>query len=71
MDKDAFDQFSKRLDERDKAIHEKLDQVLMQVKETNGRVREHDREITKIKTVGSVMAFLFTASLGWLKAGTK
>ena len=47
-------------------IKESVDEIKVMVKEQNGRVRKLEQQTSAIKAIGSSVAVVFSAVIGWL-----
>ena len=47
-------------------IKESVDEIKAMVKEQNGRVRKLEQQTSAIKAIGSSVAVVFSAVIGWL-----
>ena len=47
-------------------IKESVDEIKSMVKEQNGRVRKLEQQTSAIKAIGSSLAIVFSALIGWL-----
>lgn len=61
------DDFRRLLDERHDAVMAELQEANRKLDQINGRVRENEKEITKIKTVGALIQAAVLAFIGWWK----
>tara|TARA_R100000995_G_scaffold71176_1_gene39810 strand:+ start:178 stop:438 length:261 start_codon:yes stop_codon:yes gene_type:complete len=47
-------------------IKESVDEIKSMVKEQNGRVRKLEQQTSAIKAIGSSLAIVFSALIGWM-----
>ena len=47
-------------------IKESVDEIKSMVKEQNGRVRKLEQQTSAIKAIGSSIAIVFSALIGWM-----
>lgn len=66
MDQSALRVLTKLLDERHEALMRECAEIKSEVKSINGTVRRHDRDISRLKAVGSTIFAGIGLILTWL-----